>query len=364
MFFIEPLIFFGAGLAFVFALGQLWRKWKPENLVLSSLLLTVCVIELFLYLWFSGNLIRLPFFYPLLVPFVFFIGPLFYLYLFYLTHDTLSLRPLLMVHFIPGILMGAVAFSGQLWPGEATTAVIARGLANPEELGLGPLRGILFAGILMVQGYFIYFLQKFVRIWKPGTRKDRKMLHIFLVTLSAVLLASAIFLFLLENIQAFGRLSGVLISILFVYIYILSQRHPELLLFLVQETKKNRYEKSQIKNIDLNALQEQLRSLMEEEKIFCDEDLSLKKLAAELDITAHQLSEFLNEVMKLSFKGLLHKYRVQEAERLLVAEPDRSTLSIGLAVGYNSSSAFHAAFRRETGQSPGKFRKDRLKTAK
>jgi len=42
---------------------------------------------------------------------------------------------------------------------------------------------------------------------------------------------------------------------------------------------------------------------------------------------------------------------------MLLAEPDMPVLDVGLAVGFSSSSAFYAAFREQTGQAPGQFRR-------
>lgn len=60
-------------------------------------------------------------------------------------------------------------------------------------------------------------------------------------------------------------------------------------------------------------------------------------------------SEFLNE------------FRVKEAQRLLVEEPDRSVLSIGVAVGFNSNTTFCTVFSKMTGISPKQYRKERSK---
>lgn len=95
---------------------------------------------------------------------------------------------------------------------------------------------------------------------------------------------------------------------------------------------------------------------MAKEKMYADEDLTLGTLASCVHLTAHQLSEFLNERLGKNFNQFVNEYRVAEARRMLLAEMDRTTLSIAYAVGFNSRSAFYRAFHKLTGQSPGKFR--------
>lgn len=42
---------------------------------------------------------------------------------------------------------------------------------------------------------------------------------------------------------------------------------------------------------------------------------------------------------------------------MLLAEPEASVLSVGLAVGFASQSNFYAAFREVTGEVPGRYRR-------
>jgi AraC-like DNA-binding protein len=51
---------------------------------------------------------------------------------------------------------------------------------------------------------------------------------------------------------------------------------------------------------------------------------------------------------------------VDAAKALLVNAPSQSILSISMDTGFRSQSAFYAAFKEVTGQSPGEFREARL----
>lgn len=57
---------------------------------------------------------------------------------------------------------------------------------------------------------------------------------------------------------------------------------------------------SRLEGIDQKQLHFELIDLMTSEKLYMDDGLTLAKLAEELDIKPHQLSEFLNKYMGMS----------------------------------------------------------------
>ncbi len=122
-----------------------------------------------------------------------------------------------------------------------------------------------------------------------------------------------------------------------------------------------RYALTHTRNINRSQLQRTLTEIMENEKVYCDEDLTLGRLASMVSVNAHQLSEFINRELAMSFKQYINRYRIDEAKKLLESEPERSILSIGLAVGFNSKSAFYTTFTRLVKATPQAFREEILK---
>ena len=116
------------------------------------------------------------------------------------------------------------------------------------------------------------------------------------------------------------------------------------------------YLKSHLSNTDLDRLEIDLDVVMNKEKLFKDTLLTLKKLASCVDVSSHQLSEYLNKNKNVSFSQYLMSYRVDEAKILLVKYDWRTTMSIGYEVGFNSHSSFGRCFKLVTGESPGAFR--------
>ncbi|MEN7342379.1 MAG: helix-turn-helix domain-containing protein [Pseudomonadota bacterium] len=117
------------------------------------------------------------------------------------------------------------------------------------------------------------------------------------------------------------------------------------------------YSKSSLKADEIDTLLRRLDGLMVEDKLYRNEALSLASLAEQLDIGANQLSELVNVHHECSFTTFVRRARIAEAKQLLLADPRASVLSIGLATGFRSQSNFYVAFREETGESPGAFRK-------
>ena len=109
-------------------------------------------------------------------------------------------------------------------------------------------------------------------------------------------------------------------------------------------------------------LEEQSKFILErvektKDKLYLDETISLNKVADLLSVTTHQLSEFLNNNLKLNFNSFINKYRIEEAKRLLKERPEETIISVAFTVGFNHRSSFNAAFLTYTGLTPKEYRK-------
>jgi AraC-like DNA-binding protein len=100
-----------------------------------------------------------------------------------------------------------------------------------------------------------------------------------------------------------------------------------------------------------------IRSLLNDDKIFKQQDLSLTNLAAMLGTNTTYLSGIINGRFGMNFKSLLNKYRINEARRLLVSDDFRGYSIEGIAneVGYQSRSTFYREFREVMGITPKEY---------
>lgn len=117
------------------------------------------------------------------------------------------------------------------------------------------------------------------------------------------------------------------------------------------------------KDENTEAILGQLNSKMKDEKLFLNPNLKLSELAAEVNISAHQLSQILNDHVGKNFSEFINEYRINEACRLLFTHENLSIDGIGYEVGFNSKSTFFAAFKKQKGVTPANFQQNNAKNS-
>ena len=107
---------------------------------------------------------------------------------------------------------------------------------------------------------------------------------------------------------------------------------------------------------DLSA---RLTSLMENNKLFLNNDLNLPTVAEKLGISIHEASFLINEAAKDNFYNFINKYRVQEAKKLLASAKmdELNIVGIAFASGFNSKTTFNTTFKKMVGISPSQYSK-------
>jgi tetratricopeptide (TPR) repeat protein len=100
-----------------------------------------------------------------------------------------------------------------------------------------------------------------------------------------------------------------------------------------------------------------LRNLMETEKIYLDQELTLKKAAGMLNTNTTYLSRLINEHYEMNFSAFLNKYRVEEAKEMILDNEANSFSFEGIAksAGFRSKSTFNQVFKSITGVTPSEF---------
>jgi len=157
---------------------------------------------------------------------------------------------------------------------------------------------------------------------------------------------------------------GVSISLCIVLLYLTGTRYPDFLQLLSQRVKRGIYARSQLRSVDISNKMKQLENLMRDDRIWDNDSLTLKETASMLEITQHQLSELLNERLNMNFNTYINSWRIEEAKRLLVEQPDKTVLFIAYEVGFNSKSSFYDSFTKLTGFTPLEYRKANIRVKK
>lgn len=124
------------------------------------------------------------------------------------------------------------------------------------------------------------------------------------------------------------------------------------------EEHGKRYERRRLDAGRATELGRRLAQCMDDERLYCDEDLSLDRLADLCEVSRHELSEYLNYHLGVNFNRYVNEFRVREVERLLRESPNRTILDAAFSAGFNSKSRFNSEFRRITGRNPRDYRRN------
>jgi len=100
-----------------------------------------------------------------------------------------------------------------------------------------------------------------------------------------------------------------------------------------------------------------LTNYMEGKKPHLDFELTLQKLAAQIEIPEKELSVLINQKIGKHFFDFINEYRIEDSKRLLIVQPQLTVLEILYQVGFSSKSSFYTAFKKETGLTPLDYRK-------
>ncbi|MCC7461137.1 MAG: helix-turn-helix transcriptional regulator [Gammaproteobacteria bacterium] len=119
-----------------------------------------------------------------------------------------------------------------------------------------------------------------------------------------------------------------------------------------------RYQRSGLDRARIPQLLASLEAVMQTEKPWLENDLTLGELAGRTGLSVHHLSQLLNEGLGATFFDYVNARRVEEVKRCLAdrAYDGQTILAVALEAGFSSKAAFNAAFRQHTGTTPTQFR--------
>lgn len=282
--------------------------------------------------------------------------------LFYIQHVTASgfhpnwMRLLTFIPYLTGLLWQLPVF---LLSHEAQLAYYSAGISSN-------LLTLIIFKFLVTAAFFGYILKQInlrLKDWQSFFPKNKKAQ--FLRKIRGFFIGIGImvgFIYLLffngyiELFQAIGsdRIGSLIISVFFYFLAAQVFRNPQLF-------KAHEYAR-QIKDFFKGTEHlyiKRLLDLMQTERPYLDEKLSVKSLAARLDLSSQQLSYLINQRLGLSFLEMVNTYRVNEVKkRIELGEHTQKTLlALALESGFNSKASFNRIFKEYTGQSPSSYTK-------
>ena len=209
---------------------------------------------------------------------------------------------------------------------------------------------------LVGAGYLGLLARDLYALRRERANFQREMILLGAVFLIAIAVSVLGFVPSLLPGKTFFAIYAIAIGIAFLLVQTALGFRPALSVELGESAQRT-YATSTLNNVDAAGALTKLESLMQLDRLFTDSELSLARLAEQLNLSTHQTSELLNVRLGKSFARYLRERRVGAAKTMLVDEPSASVLSVGLSIGFTSQSNFYEAFREIEGMTPGQFRK-------
>ncbi len=118
-----------------------------------------------------------------------------------------------------------------------------------------------------------------------------------------------------------------------------------------------KYRSSSLRSIDEIKLYDQLKQLLETDKLYLNPELSLKMVADLLNTNTKYLSQVINHQAGINFQQFINLYRVKEAKHKIVKDSLSNLTLYGIALqcGFKNKSTFYKVFKEVTGYTPKDF---------
>lgn len=357
---ITYFIFFAGGLSLLFSIGQLIIRSKRlanYNLALMFFCLGVFIMQLGLVI--EGAAFDMPELLAFHMTALYLLMPLLYIayHLVVLPEEALPARwAILLLPGAPAVAADLVYLSLD----HATrVSLLMRLIHSGEGADIILIKLIYLGAAIQITVYLGFLFLKLRSIWEKHDSRGVLGVTMAYTVLSILPVAFLSFAVIMSSMLVLVAAS-LSVALLMVGAYFAGQRYPQFLQVLISEAERKRYRKSIIDGIDPQIVTGRLQAVMAQKRLYADEEISLAQVADEVDITPHQLSQVINERLNMNFNTFINQYRIDEAQKLLIRDPERSVISVAYEVGFNSKSSFYDAFSRYTGVTPQAYRKQFL----
>lgn len=331
-------------------------RWSSILISIFMLINAVFIFHNFLY---ETNLVyNAPHMLYVSATYAFLYGPLMYFYYKRVTSNY-QFRKRDLLHLVPTvviliILMPILTLSGL----EKTKIMFGVGLIDREPYRLF----IVFAKFISLFAYggmVLYCYLKNRR--KLAITSDAKKWIRNLVILTSIYVISYLvhglnITGLVPRMDIFLNLQIISMALTVLYIGYASYARPNLITRGYVE-QKQKYTKSGLTPSYSLELKIELLKLLEEDKVYRQNNISLALVSEKLGTTRHNASQVINEHFGLNFFELINKYRIDEAKEILKNDKNKNLNIIDVAyeVGFNNKVTFNKSFRKQLSITPSQY---------
>ncbi|MBT8272747.1 MAG: AraC family transcriptional regulator [Bacteroidia bacterium] len=346
---------------FIFVVLNLKRGVNKQSTFLISLFVlfhSLFIIHLSLYL------INCHYYFPdsLLVSTVFTLlyGPLIYLY-FRMTVTNYRLRWLDGIHFLPAIVLLIYIFPFYLLSSQEKFVI----LFDQEDILLSEANLIIAAKIISLLLYAVLTYRIYRQSIKDAEERSnmllwqRNIIAIYFIYVLTFLIFSTITSGFISTLPVFHIQILVMVGIVF-YVAYITYVQPEIFkgeVKLVDPINIFKYKKSGLTESFSDELKQHLLQLLNEEKIYKNNEMSLELLSEKLGTSRHNTSQVINAHFDMNFFELINKYRIDEAVNMINQDKlnELNIIDIAYEVGYNNKVTFNKSFKKIHAITPSQY---------
>ncbi len=315
---------------------------------------------LYLELWWLSPFINA-------IPYSF--APLLYLYIRTLTEPQSRLSAKTAYHFSPSILFFFIYSSIYLIPPEQISRYFENLYFKSStiaylsiSISLSQAFVYIFLCLRITHAHAAKIKNSYSEIDRIGLEWIRYLVSLFIIIwIIAVGLQSLLPEALIQN-RTDDAITYFLLSLFIFSIGYRGLIQPEI--FGADEIRDNspidvsKYKKTGLTATEAEEIKGRLIQVMERSKPFLDPVLTLPQLAEQMTISAHQLSQVINDNLNQNFYRFINQYRVQEAQLQLKQKDgqDKKLIQIAFDSGFNSLSTFNRVFKNFSKMSPSQYR--------
>ena len=353
---INYILFAVSIMLFAFSFLQLtFRKKSRVNYMMAFMLFIVGCDLAYFWICYSGMLSLVPALMFSDIFLVFLLGPVIYSYTKTLVGENTEYTAVYMLRYVPAIAVLIFLLFYQAW---RKVPLISSDHLYPDYSSSQSINIINRMSDIWL---FTFIAVSAVKLFKFRRKNGllpfhaiRSMFYLAASTLGGIVIM--VFALYLGSNNLFTA-ALILVGLACVSFFLFSNRYPEYTQYVIRLHQAGRYKKALPESIDAQKTISLLREMMERENLHRDPDITIKFLSEKIGVRAHLFSRVLNEELGMNFKTFINKYRVNEAKRLLIENPEVTVLRIAHDTGFNSKSSFNSVFLKQTGITPTEFRK-------
>lgn len=280
------------------------------------------------------------------------------------------------IHFLPLLICWLLNIDILMAPADEKLTLVINGPTHS-------LAFVLSQFILFVQAFvYIYFS---ARLINQHQNKAKHTLSSFnpsifkwlwmLLILNLVIWTLKVLSQISQEVSFLSSVGSFLIVVLIYSIAMVQWRDPKLFkveqltdspVVMSQNTQTDKHLKpvagnsvgSLSQEIRLSLLKD-VKQLMDEQKLYLENHLTLSSLAEAIGISTHHLSEVLNQEVGKNFYQFVNEYRIHFICEKIKSNPSDKILDLAFSAGFSSKSTFNAVFKQIAGVTPSQYRKNK-----